>query len=61
MNKLIWLVVILSFIAGLQAVTIARLEHEKEVYDWKYFTAKTLLDDPATRAIMCAKGGKRMN
>ena len=34
---------------------LADLKHEKEAHNWRYFTCRTLLDDPQTRAIMGSK------
>lgn len=34
---------------------ISALKREREAHNWRYFTCRTLLDDPQTRAIMDAK------
>jgi len=34
---------------------VSELLHQQEVYNWRYFTCRTLLDDPVTRRIMDSK------
>jgi len=52
-------IIVLLVVIVLCLVKIRDLNHEKEVYNWKYFTAKTLLDDPVTRDIVCTKWRKK--
>lgn len=36
-------------------IKVAELLHQQEIYNWRYFTCRTLLDDPVTRRIMSVK------
>jgi len=53
----IFLLVILSLLLGYIAISkiyeVKYLLHEKEAYQWRNFTCKTLLDDPVTKQIFC--------
>jgi len=49
------LIALLSVLLTLKVMEVKDLQHEREAYGWRQYTCKTLLDDPKTRAIMCAK------
>jgi len=50
------LIIVATFFACLSFYLFTELEvlkREKEAYDWRNFTCKTLLDDPVTKQIYC--------
>ena len=56
--KLTTFIVITSILLGTNiysGVKLQELAQEKVVYNWRFFTCRTLLDDPATRQIMDVK------
>jgi hypothetical protein len=49
------LIVLLSTLLVMKIDEVRDLKREREAYGWRQYTCKTLLSDPKTCAIMCAK------
>lgn len=47
--------VLVTAVLYIASIELAALKQEKEVHNWKFFTCRTLLDDPQTRATMDVK------
>ena len=52
------LAILLMLALAAAAAENATLRREKEAHGWRYFTCRTLLDDPQTRAILDVKWGR---